>query len=135
MTLICWNGSLSLGIELVDKQHEHLVHIVNALNDAMLAEMADTVLGPMLVELIACTVAHFKYEEQLLRTYNYAQMASHIAKHTHLTNQISDIQVQFDSGSSVIDVELMGFLRTWLSKHIQESDKHFVPFLRSHRIS
>ena len=131
MGLISWNGSLKLVIEPLDKQHENLVHIVNALHDAMLADMAFAVLGPIMVELVACTRAHFNYEEQLLRTYNHTLFGLHVAEHCRLTHQLAEVKAQFDAGKAVPNLEMMGVLRNWLSRHIKGSDKELVPYLKA----
>lgn len=135
MSLINWNGSLNLGIESIDKQHQELVRIINALHDAMLAGKAKAVLGPILLELVNYTKQHFRHEEKLFRICAYAQTAAHSAQHASLTKQVLEFQTQFDAGATSLSIEVMEFLRDWLTKHIQETDKEYVSALSSHGIS
>ena len=134
MSLISWNNSLTLGIESVDEQHQELVRIINALHAAMLAGKTKEVVGTVLGELVTYTQVHFKYEEQLFRRCKYVNIASHMAEHAGLTKQVLDFKNRFDRGEAILSIDLMEFLRDWLSKHILESDMQYVSALKRARI-
>ena len=71
MPLIEWTDELSVGIESIDEQHKKLVNMINALNDAMLTNSSNELLGTIFTGLAAYTQKHFAYEENMFAEYNY----------------------------------------------------------------
>jgi hemerythrin len=51
MPLIEWTDELSLGMESIDEQHKKLVNMINALNDAMLTNSSNELLGKIFTRL------------------------------------------------------------------------------------
>ena len=131
MALITWNESLNLGFAAIDQQHRKLVDITNELHRAMLAGKSRETLGSLLSELVSYTQTHFRFEEGLFRQYAYPRIAEHMAEHTNLTKQVLDFKTRFESGTISLSVELMEFLRNWLSAHISGSDRAFVKHART----
>jgi len=122
MPLIIWGPKLCVGIEQIDDQHKKLVEIVNKLNDAMVAGHGREVIGPTLNELIRYTQYHFSTEERLMAAHGYEHTAEHKAQHAKLLQDVGEFKTRFDSGNSMLSIELLRFLRDWLSGHILGSD-------------
>lgn len=131
MAIINWDSSLSVNIGTIDDQHKKLVGMVNSLHDSMKAGKAKDVLGILLNELAAYTDYHFKTEEEYFSKYKYAETAKHKAEHDALRKEVANLKQKFDSGEAVFTIELMYFLKDWLSKHILGSDKQYSSFLNS----
>jgi hemerythrin-like metal-binding protein len=123
MALISWSNMLSTGISEQDTQHKKLIDLINQLNDAMQAGKSTEVLGKVLSELVNYTVYHFGYEEKLMAQYKYEDTPAHKAEHTKFVQTAGDLKKKFDSGNAVISVEIMNFLRDWLTNHIMKTDK------------
>jgi len=135
VALIEWSDSLSVSIREIDEQHRTLVGLLNSLFDAMKAGKGKDVLGRVLSDLVNYTVYHFATEEKLFKTYSYPDTVKHKQEHEYLTKKASDLRNQFDKGDAVITVEVMQFLKTWLSGHIMGVDKKYSPFLRGKGLS
>ena len=120
--LMEWSAALSVGFREIDRQHERLVEIANALNAAMQTGESAGAVGRILNELVDYTVKHFAYEEDLMRQQGYRDINNHLAEHKKLIDDVSAYKRQFDSGHTHITVELLGFVRDWLVKHIMKTD-------------
>lgn len=130
MPLMEWNDKLSVGFDNIDNDHKHLVGLVNELHDAVRAARGKEVLGKVLDGLISYTKTHFAREETEMAKLKYPKAADHMKEHASLAHQVLDIQAKYKAGNTaVLSMEVMAFLRDWLLKHIQGSDKALGAFL------
>jgi len=123
MALISWSNMLSTGVAEQDNQHKKLIDLINQLNDAMQAGHSADVLGKVLTELVNYTVLHFGYEEKLMAQHKYEDTPAHKLEHSKFVQTAGDLKKKFDAGNAVISVEIMNFLRDWLTNHIMKTDK------------
>jgi hemerythrin len=135
MALITWSDDLSVNIGSIDNQHKKLVALVNNLHDAMSTGKGQQALGKILDELIEYTKTHFVTEERLMTAHSYPGYLSHKKEHDGLTQQVLSVHRDFKSGKPVITVEIMRFLKDWLSTHIKGTDQKYGPFLISKGVS
>lgn len=129
MPLIQWNDQLSIGIDSVDKQHKVLINLLNKLNDAIADGNADLILAEIFDGLSAYTIKHFAYEEGLFKKYKYNGTEAHKHEHAKLIKQVKNLRQKMDAGDLMVNVEVLDFLKEWLTYHILISDKAFAPFL------
>ena len=134
MPLLTWNDSFSVGVRAIDSQHSTLVAILNELYDAMMQGHAKKVTGPLLHKLIKYTREHFTAEEAMMSAAKYPGLAGHHREHEKLTKQVGEYAVRFERGECTVNIELLKFLRTWLTDHIQHTDKAYGPCLVQHGI-
>ncbi len=125
-----WKSSYSVGVASVDTQHQNLFAIARELQTAMTAGKGKVVMGQTLDRLVQYTLAHFAFEEQLMRQYKYPGLPVHQVEHLALTKQVADFQKEFKAGRANMTVDIFRFLNDWLNHHIQESDKKFGPFVQ-----
>ena len=136
MPLMSWNEKMSVGVNTFDEEHKKLVGILNELYDGVQAGKGTAALGKVLDGLIAYTAGHFKHEEQAFAQAGYPDAIAHKKEHDDLTRQVLDVQQKYKSGASgTLSMEVMNFLKNWLIKHIQGSDKAYGPHLKSKGIS
>ncbi|MGQ9651722.1 MAG: bacteriohemerythrin [Phycisphaerae bacterium] len=126
MPLIEWTNGLSVKIPEIDEQHKKLVSIINQLHDAMIKRAGEQVLGDLLNELINYTVTHFQTEEKYMRGTSFPGYAPHKKQHDALTMQATELKAKFESGQPCVTLEVMEFLKEWLTKHIQGTDKQYT---------
>ncbi len=131
MAFIDWSSALSTGVTEFDNQHSKLVALANELHDAMRAGKAKDVLGTILGNLISYTATHFAAEERLMVQHNYPDKAAHQIEHRALVDKVNALKRDFDSGKVMLSMEVMNFLKDWLGKHIQGSDKKYGPYFNS----
>jgi len=127
-----WNDRYSVGVKTIDQQHSGLFAIVNELHAAMIKGQAKNVVGSLLEKLIKYTVEHFAYEERMMAAAKYPGLVTHRAHHADLTRQVEDFMARYKRGDGAVNIELLQFLRDWLTRHIQQEDKQYGPFLTRH---
>lgn len=128
MALIQWNDSFSVNVVEIDKQHQKLVEMINALNDAMSQGKGKNVLGNIINELIAYAGTHFKTEEKYFDQFGYPDADRHKKEHSDFTRKVAEFRDGFIAGKFGLSVEVMKFLSDWLQNHIKGVDRKYGPF-------
>lgn len=131
MALINWESSFSVNVTEIDNQHQKLVSLINALNDAMKEGKGKEVLSTILNELINYTATHFKYEEDYFDKFNYPDKEVHKASHKKLVADVLKFRDDFQSGKLGLTVEILTFLVNWLKSHIIGEDKKYTACFNS----
>lgn len=72
---------------------------------------------------------HFANEEALMQRHSYPGYLDHKVKHTALTNQVLEYANRLKEGKTTAAVELIEFLKNWLTAHIKSIDKKYGPYL------
>ena len=130
MALMTWTDeAFSVGIPSINAQHKKLVDLINQLHQAMLDGAVADELKTILGELINYTVIHFAYEEKLFAEHGYPEVEGHKAVHEALKAKVVELQNDFIAGKPVMGMEVMNFLREWLTGHIQGDDRKYSQFL------
>lgn len=135
MALINWSDSYSVKVKEIDNQHKKLVELINLLHDSMKEGKGKEALDKVLDELVKYTVYHFSYEERLFEKYGYPEAKIHTRQHNDLIEQVKKFVKDFESGKSILAMEVMNFLRDWLMKHISGDDKKYSSFFNAKGIS
>lgn len=134
MSLMTWNDSYSVGVKTIDQQHTGLFAMVNELHTAMMNGHAKDVVGALLGKLIKYTLDHFAYEERMMGSAKYPQLADHHTHHVDLTRQVEEFMARYKRGDTTVNIELLQFLSDWLTKHILQEDKQYGPWMKSHGV-
>jgi hemerythrin len=134
MPLIEWTPALSVGVDLIDVQHQKLLAIANDLHEATLEHRAKQVIGQTLADLIDYTHTHFATEERFFVEFDYADKEAHMAEHRALSSKVLELKAEFDAGNTAVTLEVMRFLKQWITEHLAGEDLKFAPFLREHGV-
>jgi|JI10StandDraft_1071094.scaffolds.fasta_scaffold164963_2 hemerythrin len=119
-----WNDSYAVGVPELDRQHRELFALVSQLSaDAC---TSDEALHVLLSRLADYALAHFRAEEQFLRTQGCPELDEHVDEHTRFVAQVATTSLGAMHGQ-IDRAELLGFLRSWLIDHILGTDQ---PHLR-----
>ncbi len=133
--LITWADKYSVGYEEVDNQHKVLVNLINELYASFQQGDANSKIENILTEMIRYTDYHFKTEEGYFEKYSYSDAQAHIAQHQSFVEKVTSFFEEYKSGSATLSYDVMNFLRDWLIKHIQVSDKKFGEEYKKQNIS
>ncbi|MDH5509304.1 MAG: bacteriohemerythrin [Nitrospinota bacterium] len=126
-----WDGKYFIGIRSIDEQHKKLFDLINNLEKSVREGNSRAIVAKVLDELLHYTVTHFSDEERILLENGYSEYELHLSEHNDLLAQVREFKNNHDAGKSVITMELMGFLVNWLTNHINQTDRRYVPFLES----
>lgn len=128
-SLMEWSNDFVIGLKEIDGQHKKLVSIVNKLNEAMKAGRGKDHLGQIFDELKEYTVHHFATEEAYFEEFNYPGTIAHVAEHKKLVETVLQLEADFKRGKAALTNDVMLFLKDWLVKHIQGTDRKYAPHL------
>ncbi len=131
MSLFEWNESYSVGYPEIDTQHKRLFKLAEDLNSAMAAGKGKQMLSQTLANLINYTKGHFASEERLMQRYGYPEYPQHKVEHDKLTAQVLAFQSDFSAGRVMLSIDLMLFLKNWLSHHIGKIDQKVAAHIKA----
>ena len=129
MEYITWDDSYSVNIDSIDNQHKKLFNEINKFYENIGKKRNNEVLADILFQLARYSVYHFQTEEQWMKKYGYKNYINHKKEHDFFIDKINELQNRLKEGKLVLSIELTSFLKTWLSNHIQKSDKAYSHFL------
>lgn len=130
MEYLMWSDSFKVGVEAFDKDHRHLIKLINDLHGGLVSGFGISEMTFILDDLVRYTVVHFKREEDLMEKHSYPTLEEHRREHKALTEQVLDFQTQLKAGKKAFTIELMGFLKDWLTNHILKTDMRYGDFFR-----
>lgn len=127
MAIVCWDGSLKVGVELVDAQHQYLFEIINSMQGKLARGDAANALVEGLDSMRTYARFHFEAEERLLGKHGYPELARHREAHQGFLAEVERLSGVERSNPNAC--QALGFLLSWLVGHIQSMDGRFAPFL------
>lgn len=131
MEQLLWNDSLSVGIDEIDKDHKHLLDLLNELIESLIEEKNKSEIEVVLDELLSYTSWHFRHEERLMQTFDYDGFINHKDEHATLIEQAVGLQEKFKTEGEGITPEVIQFLKDWLTNHILGTDSDLGHYLKS----
>ena len=60
-----------------------------------------------------------------MQKFNYPAFNEHKAEHEKLTEEVLKLQKDYKEGKSLITMDTMNFLKSWLINHIEGTDKKY----------
>jgi len=78
---------------------------------------------------------HFSTEENYMQQWNFPQTDAHKLEHKAFVEQVAQFQKDFQAGKAALSVQVLKFLKDWVSNHIKETDKNYGPFFNSHGLT
>jgi hemerythrin len=133
--LVAWSGTLSVGVQEIDEQHKELVGLLNELHRAVVEHHGSAACADILRRLAEYTRIHFAVEESLMRILAYPEFERHKGEHDALIAQVKQLQAKLAEGKATITFELLHFLKVWLTRHIQASDRRYGAYFLERGIS
>lgn len=131
MSLMPWRESFSVNIKSIDQRHKKLVTLLNDIHDATRAGRGKDAVETILGDLIKYTKEHFTAEEELMKKNAYPAYLQHKVEHDNFTKQVLAFQEEYKSGRVSVSIEIMQFLRDWLTDHILGVDRQYTSFLNT----
>jgi len=131
---LLWTEALSVGIAVIDEQHQELFRRVDDMLEAASGGNAAEVTR-MLGFLRGYVEHHFAAEEAFMRQHNYPGFEAHQAEHAFFVNQVALISEEHRrSGPAPALVSRMNhLLADWLRTHIGLTDSAMARFVRRAR--
>jgi hemerythrin-like metal-binding protein len=124
---IDWDEKFTTGVDIVDKQHRGLIHILNGLYGGIGEGRGESALQGIFGELQHYADYHFDTEERLLKRHGVTphHQAEHVIRHVAYRRRIEDFKARHDEGERLIPIQVLAFVSDWWLKHILNCDRIF----------
>lgn len=130
MAFIDWESRYSVGHNEIDQQHRQLIDMINKLHTAMKSGQGSREAGAIVEEMVNYSKFHFETEENLMKVYGFIGLLTHKAEHAAFIKQAGDFQSQFASGKVTLSIDILNFLKEWLTRHILGTDSKYSPMFK-----
>jgi len=129
-----WNAGYSVGVALIDEQHQQLFSFINQVADAIRNLKCADAVNVILPKLVEYTGYHFDEEESRMNQLGYPEAAQHRAQHEAFKAKLDELTVRAKnadvSDRAAATLDMLTFLNDWLVQHIGSVDKKLGAFLR-----
>ena len=128
MIFMEWTEDFSVKIPSIDEQHKKFIGLLNNFYSGFKEKSSKERLAELIRGLKDYAVYHFSTEEKYMEMYNFPGYKSHKSEHEIFIEKISGISERYESGRLVIplvSLEIIDFMKNWLSKHIMSTDKKY----------
>lgn len=131
MSRVEWSEKLSIGVPIVDKQHQQIIALICELEDAVRDNVGNKLLSASISSLVNYAKLHFVEEESLMAGVNYPGLGKHKLFHQYFLARISVFSERMENGEPEVAEDLLTFLKLWFIDHICVSDCEYVPHLNA----
>ena len=129
---LAWSDKFSTDIVSIDRQHQQLLflsqNLLNVLSSegSSLAEKQET-----FQDLVDHVLAHFAYEERIMRNIGYSNYEQHIVEHNDIRAEIKLMMKDVMNAEGVDDWKgLVSMVQVWVLRHIVASDIPISNFIQ-----
>lgn len=127
MEAFSWNQCYVTGLTTVDKQHRHLVNLLNGLGELLMQthEPATKALEEIFQQLASYAQYHFQEEEKLMNEHqlDHQLTSSHLVDHQRFIQEVLQLRHSMLASPGEESRRLLHFLCDWLTYHILGSDQ------------
>jgi hemerythrin-like metal-binding protein len=129
VSFIEWSPRYDVNVTAIDEQHRRLVEMINELYVAMVERRASEAVRQTVDQMVDYARDHFALEEAHMADHAYPEFERHRAEHARFTRKAAELQARLAGGTLVLSLEVISYLRDWLTNHIVRSDKQLGSFL------
>ena len=131
MSLIEWDEQYSVGVPLMDSQHQKWFHYINEFHEVVTDGSDHDEISELLDNLVIYSRYHFASEERLLKRVEFPELSQHEDDHARMTRRLLSLQEMFLSGKLEAAEELLKTLSSWVDEHILADDREYGIFIGS----
>lgn len=131
MVFFQWAPEYNTNVEIIDKQHQRLVEIINDLYTAVMEIRGQEVIKGVIKSLVEYAIIHFRTEEEYMLKYNYPGYGENKKEHENFSAKVADLQAQAKKDDFILSIDVLNFLKDWLQHHILVVDMQYKSFFRS----
>lgn len=137
MRKIQWDDSLSVGVDVIDGQHQDWMEHYNSVVDAIESEGGPAPVTRTLSFLIEYTDMHFATEEGIMTKVGYPDLDAHRVKHQELRLTVANLIADYEEEgeTAALETAVDTFLGNWLITHIRDTDQVFGRYVKEHGVA
>jgi len=136
MKTIEWQNEYTVGVKELDDQHRNLLKTINTLLEEQRDKYEAAKFSPALSSIIHYAYTHFATEERYLLQVHFPNLKQHVLEHIDFIMKTAGLALRIENSSGdELRIELLRYLKEWYSYHVLGTDRHYIPFLASKKIS
>jgi hemerythrin-like metal-binding protein len=124
-----WKDEYSVGILEIDDQHKLLLQSFTEIEESIKLGQGWSNTHYAILELNQLARMHFTFEEAIMHMFGYPEMEAHKIEHQQFFAKMASIERHSLKKSA--EVEMVQFLRSWLTMHILGSDRGYAKHIFS----
>ena len=128
MAITIQNTAFKFQIAAIDDQHQQLIDLIVRLDESVGGALPD-IFG-VLDELQKYVREHFAFEEEMLLKHAFPEYESHKHEHEVFEAYVRHLNRRIHLGKAELQHDVLAFLKLWLTRHIQGSDRKYAEFLK-----
>ncbi|MDC7226614.1 MAG: bacteriohemerythrin [Spirochaetales bacterium] len=130
---IDWSDVLLVKIEAMDNEHKELFNRINTLLENLLKGADSMELAALTTSIIEYTDYHFREEEEMLASYNYATLEDHKKLHAIYEDELKNIKRNLEDGrfDALYLIHIQEKMVIWLVEHIARVDRKYGEYINS----
>lgn len=125
MPLFVWKENLSVSVKSMDEQHKKLIDMLNEFYDNIAHRPNTENIAILLNSLRQYIIVHFSLEERYMEQSKFPDYKEHKKQHDAFMTKVEELEEKLNNGKMLLSLEVITFLKDWLLKHIQISDKKY----------
>jgi hemerythrin len=127
-----WDDSLSVGVDLIDEQHQMLLSRLAELSDAVSQRQGSGQIVGTLSFLSEYVDFHFSTEERHMSENDYPDYPGHKEAHEEFKATLKRLSDDFEEEGATSDLadSINTLLINWFLKHIRQVDQELGRFFR-----
>jgi len=130
MVQIEWTDGMSVGVEMLDQDHQRLIALLNQLDEVAQGGEDPPSIMTIIRDLVRYTEYHFESEERLMRLSRYPDTDAHVRIHRDIRRRMVSFEQKFQEDPIQSNLEpLRSFLSNWLTTHILGEDMKYRPYM------
>lgn len=133
MPAITWNGTYSVGIRKIDRQHHRIIDILNELYDLDRSRERQQ-LQHIFTLLRDYVQEHFGDEELLMREAGYPGLEHHKQEHARFIDTICEYHRDYLKGRRLVLINVYNVIWDWLVSHVLTEDRKLGEFRAGRRL-
>ncbi|MHC4267621.1 MAG: bacteriohemerythrin [Planctomycetota bacterium] len=124
--MIKWENKFSVNVSKIDEEHKQFISIINKVFAAERGNDKPEKISEVLNEMTLYALSHFDTEEKYMIPFNYPEYQLHKKEHKDFLMTTVGFCKEVMNGNYNIIYDLFEYLKQWMAKHIQGSDKKYI---------
>lgn len=126
MPLMEWDETMSVNVLELDNQHKKLIDIINEAYEAI-QRHDEHMMSQLLDKMQDYSMVHFATEEEYMKKYDFPEYQAHKFQHVKFNRNVGEFRKKLFEATNFSQIFV--YLSRWLTNHIMEEDKKYVPFM------
>ena len=130
MKELVWKDEYSVGVELFDRQHQHLFKIINKLTEHTGGPPNLYLVTQTLKEMFNYAQEHFTDEEKLMEQCEYPELHEQRRQHAYFLKTTAELCAYPPHEKELSIEEIDEFLNVWWMIHLLRYDMKYKEFFQ-----